>query len=110
MVFDHVIWLSKALHIPFDAESMARKSNWTWLLALILCVVQDIYKIKIRKTQQSYWDLIRDTCDLLIPVGNLRLIGWHDRGSAGLFGVISSLMRASEIWTKEIRTRKTRRY
>jgi hypothetical protein len=102
LVIDHVLWTAKANLMKLETSKLTRASNWIWLAGILLLTIRDIYNIKVRKlaTSRNYRELAKNACDVMLPVGNLDIFPYHDRGTAGLFGIISSLIGAYDIWVK----------
>lgn len=102
LLIDHVLWLAKINLVKLESTLWSKASNWIWLFGLILLTIRDVYNVKVRKLREgrAYRELAKDACDVMLPVGNLDLIPYHDSGTAGLFGTISSLIGAYDIWLK----------
>ncbi|XP_062518954.1 peroxisomal membrane protein 11B-like [Corticium candelabrum] len=102
LLIDHILWLSKANLINFETTRWTKRSNWIWLFGILFLIVRDVYNIRVRKLtkRSNYRALVRNVCDMMLPVGNLGIVRCHDSGTAGLFGIISSLIGAYDIWLK----------
>ena len=102
LVTDHVLWSTKANLMKLETAKLTKASSWIWLAGILLLTIRDIYNIRVRKlvTARNYRELAKDACDVMLPMGNLDVIPHHDRGTAGLFGIISSSIGAYDIWIK----------
>ncbi|XP_002741558.1 uncharacterized protein LOC100375007 [Saccoglossus kowalevskii] len=116
LVADHVIWFTKIKVIKADLLMWSKISAWTWFLGILALVLRDLRKLhnlielakglkyggekraKValeKELESAKIELIKDVCDLMIPLGSLQYLnkGW---GATG--GTISSLIGLQQTW------------
>lgn len=107
---DHLVWLHQQdLRQLQNASKVSRRSDEWWLLSIVLCLLRDVYQLRLCQRdhqgscseRRALWlDLCTQTCDLCIPLASLNLAplpNWV----VGLMGVTSSITAAWTILHKE---------